>query len=549
MGSIIGIDLGTSTSEAAIYKDGEIIVIPNHLGEYITPSCVHIQEDGVAVVGREAKELLLLEPDNTFYEVKRLFGGGRTLSARGKDYSPEEIQSRIISYLIRCASCFLGYSVKEAVITVPAFFSDTQRKQTVRAGELAGITVSRIINEPTAAALDYGLDNLTECKQLLVYDFGGGTLDVTVLELFEGVLDVKSTCGNNKLGGKDFDEAVAALLTGGHRPDIRSATRIKAEAEACKIALSETHGRHVALPFLQTKRGRPFSIDQTVTRETFETLIGGLVRSTRAQVETALADARLDIRDIDEVLMVGGSTRIPFVAAFLSELFVKPPRALVNPDLAVVRGAAAQAAIISGDLTGELAITDICPFTLGTSCFDIALARHVYHPLIKRNTVIPAKTTDTFHTLVDYQTKAQFKVYEGEYSNPDNNHLLGDMMLESIPPAPAGDEPIECTFAYDINGILQVSAKVISTQKEISISISTAGNEEQQKVDIDNWQSKPSAKRFRPAIRKAEKLMKGGSIFRSELAVLVTQLKEAIALDKDCEELYDELLELLEASA
>jgi molecular chaperone DnaK len=547
MCKIIGIDLGTSTSEAAVYQDGEVILIPNHLGEYITPSCVHIRKDGTAIVGREAKELLLLEPECTFYEVKRLFGGAQTLRAHGRNYAPEEIQSHIIAYLVRCASDFLGYGVTNAVITVPAYFSDIQRKQTVQAGELAGVTVSRIINEPTAAALDYGLSNLSECKQLLVYDLGGGTLDVTVLELFEGVLDVKSTCGNNKLGGKDFDEAIAEHLTGGKKPDIRSVIRIKTEAEACKIALSEADAYHIALPFLQTNKGKPFSVDQTVTRETLEELIGNSVRSTQAQINTALLDARLSPSDIDEVLLVGGSTRIPLVAEFLSSLFLKPPRALVNPDLAVARGAAAQAAIIAGDLSGKLAITDICPFTLGTSCYDIVLDRLVFHPLIKRNSVIPITKTDTFRTIADGQTKVKFRVYQGEYSNPDNNQSLGEMLLEGVPPAPAGDEPIECTFAYDVNGILQVSAKVVSTQREISVKISTTGIEEITKIDLDGWQSKPGAKQYRPAIKKAEKLAKSGSLFKDELTVLVTQLKEAIVLDNDCEELYAELMELLEA--
>jgi molecular chaperone DnaK len=546
MNKIIGIDLGTSTSEAAVYKDGEIVVIPNHIGELITPSCVHIKASGEVVVGKEAKELLLLEPECTFYEVKRLFGSGYTLSAHGKTYTPEEIQSYIIAYLVRCAADFLGHEVTEAVITVPAYFSDTQRKQTVRAGELAGVTVSRIINEPTAAALGYGFANLSDCKQLMVYDFGGGTLDVTILELFEGVIDVKSTCGNNKLGGKDFDEAISINLTESKKPDIRSAIRIKAEAEACKIALSEVDEYNVALPFLQTKKGQPFAINQTVTRDDFENIIKDFVSSTRTQIDTALEDAHFCYADVDEVLLVGGSTKIPLVSSFLSDIFQREPKIFVDPDLAVVRGAAAQAAIIMGDLSGELAITDICPFTLGTSTYDIVLDRHIFVPLIKKNTVIPTTKTDRFYTVADFQTKVEFRVYEGEYSNPDNNQLLGDLMLEDIPPALAGDEPIACTFTYDINGILHVSAKIISTNKEVGVTISTTGVEETLKVDIDAWQYKSAAKKYRPAIRKAEKLASGASIYKNELKALVTQLKEAIVLDKDCGEIYGELLIILE---
>ena len=547
MSKMIGIDLGTSTSEAAVFMEGKIVVIPNHLGEIITPSCVHISKEGKITVGREARELLLLEPECTFYEVKRLFGANLSLLAHGESYSPEEIQAHIISYLVRSAEEYLGEKVTSAVITVPAYFSDTQRKQTVRAGELAGITVARIINEPTAAALDYGLANLAECKQLVVYDFGGGTLDVTVLELFEGVLDVRSTCGNNKLGGKDFDEALAAFLTADKKPDILSLTRIKAEAEACKIALSAAEEYQVALPFLQNKKGVSFSLDQTITKGKLQELIGDLVRSTQSQIDTALVDAQLSAEDIDEVLLVGGSTKIPLVGEFLCGLFNKSPQRLVDPDLAVVRGAAAQAAIIGGELAGELAITDICPFTLGTSCYDTVLARAVFHPLITKNTVIPVTKTNTFLTVQDFQTKAKFKVYEGEYSNPDNNQLLGDMLLEGIPPARAGDEPIACTFAYDVNGILQVSAKVVSTEKEVGVKISTTGVTELERVDIEGWQDRPAAKKYRPAIKKAEKLTRGESIFADELTVLVTQLKEAIVLGKDCGEIYRDLLEILEA--
>ena len=545
MSKIVGIDLGTSTSEVAVYKDGEIVVIPNHLGDLITPSCVHIKENGEIIVGKEAKELLLLEPECTFNEVKRLFGSEATLNAHGKTYAPEEIQSYIIAYLIRCASDYLGYEVVEAVITVPAYFSDIQRKQTVRAGELSGIKVSRIINEPTAAALDYGLANLSDCKQLMVYDFGGGTLDVTILELFEGVIDVKSTCGNNKLGGKDFDEAISASLTEGKKPDISSAIRIKAESEACKIALSEAYEYDVALPFLQTKKEQPFAINKTITRGDFESIISGLVHSTRTQIDTALEDARFCYADIDEVLLVGGSTKIPLVNEFLADLFLRTPKNFVDPDLAVVRGAAAQAAIISGDLSGELAITDICPFTLGTASYDIILDRLIFVPLIKRNTVIPASKTDRFYTVSDFQTRVKFRVYEGEYLNPDNNQLLGDLILDDIPPALAGDEPIACTFTYDINGILHVSAKILSTSKEVGVTISTTGVEETIKVDIDSWQSRPKAKKYRPAIKKAEKLASGASLYKSELKALVTQLKEAIVLDKDCGEIYDELLLIL----
>jgi molecular chaperone DnaK len=360
------------------------------------------------------------------------------------------------------------------------------------------------------------------------------------------VIDVKSTCGNNKLGGKDFDEALSLRLMEGKKPDMRSMIRIKGEAEACKIVLSETEKYDVALPFLQTKKGQTFSINQVVAREDFEAIIGDLIRSTRTQIDTALEDAHFCYNDINEVLLVGGSTKIPLVNDFLSSVFQKSPKTLVDPDLAVVRGAAAQGAIITGKLSGELAITDICPFTLGTATYDIVLNRQIFFPLIKKNTVIPATKTDTFLTVADFQTKVNIQVYEGEYSNPENNQLLGNMMLEGIPPALAGDEPIACTFTYDINGILHVSAKVVSTKKAVSVTISTTGVAKTEKVDIEDWNTKPKAKKYRPVIKKAEKLALGASIYKSELQALVTQLKEAIVLDKDCADIYDELLQILE---
>ncbi len=367
------------------------------------------------------------------------------------------------------------------------------------------------------------------------------------MELFEGVLDVKSTCGNNKLGGKDFDQCLTEHLTADHKPDLRSAVRIKDVSEACKIALSKEDWYHAALPFLQNKKGQAFSIDAVVSREDLERLIEELVHSTQTQVETALEEARLSREDIDDVFLVGGSTKIPLVTSFLTEFFDgRPPKNLVDPELAVVRGAAVQAAIIAGDLTGELAITDICPFTLGTAVYDVVLDRKVYCPVIQKNTVIPVKKAEAFRTVADFQTRVNVTVYQGEYTNPEHNQLLGEFTLKGIPSAPAGNEPIECVFAYDINGILQVSAKVVSTGKEANVTISTTGVVAMNTADTSKWLEATGAKKYRPAIKKAEKLASSGSVFADELQILTAQIKEALILGKDCEELYSDLLDLLE---
>ncbi|MDR3146629.1 MAG: Hsp70 family protein, partial [Treponema sp.] len=307
MSRIVGIDLGTSTSEIGCIVDGAARLIPNTQGKLITPSVVHIGQDGKILVGEEAAEYLFTRPDCTFMEVKRLTGSGEKLKAHGKEYAPEEIQAMLLRYLVRCAETHLKEKIDRAVITVPAYFTDVQRRATTKAGELAGLRVERIINEPTAAALDYGLSNLKECKNVLVYDLGGGTLDVTVLELFEGVIDVKASCGNNHLGGKDFDEIIMTRLAD-PAGDERALMRLKKAAEDCKIALSAQEEFRVSLPFLLTdKDGKPVSVEKTVGRNAFEEWIAEKVQSTREPMMSALSDAKLSREDLQVVLLVGGS--------------------------------------------------------------------------------------------------------------------------------------------------------------------------------------------------------------------------------------------------
>jgi molecular chaperone DnaK len=552
MSRIVGIDLGTSTSEIGCIVDGTARLIPNSLGKLITPSVVHIGENGEILVGEEAAEYLFTRPECTFMEVKRLTGGGEKLKAHGKEYAPEEIQAMLLRYLIRCAEDSLGEKIDRAVITVPAYFTDVQRRATARAGELADLRVERIINEPTAAALDYGLSNLKECKNALVYDLGGGTLDVTVLELFEGVIDVKASCGNNHLGGKDFDEIIMARLAD-PEGDERALMRLKKAAEDCKIALSVQDEYKVSLPFLLTgKDGKPVSVEKTVSRAEFETWIGEKVNSTREPMESALADAKLSREDLQVILLVGGSTRIPCVKRLVEETLGAVPHSLVDPDLTVARGAAIQAGLIEGSINGEdLVLTDVCPYTLGTAPLRDSLfgSRRIFDPLIPRNTTIPTEKTKLYMPAEDYQTQVVIDVFQGESSDPDNNERLGELRLRGIPPARQGKEQIEVSFGYDMNGILQVKASVVSTGKQVSAEISTTGVKAGPHLDLSKWEQAEGARSFRPLLRKTEKLIAAGLDFGDDLSILMRQIKEALLLKNrnQAEDLREDLIALVEA--
>jgi molecular chaperone DnaK len=483
-------------------------------------------------------------------EVKRLTGSGEVLRAWGKEYSPEEVQSMLLKYLVGCAETHLGEKIDRAVITVPAYFTDAQRRATAKAGELAGLHVERIINEPTAAALDYGLSNLKECKNVLVYDLGGGTLDVTVLELFEGVLDVKASRGNNHLGGKDFDEIIMARLADA-AGDERALMRLKKAAEECKIALSVRDEYTVSLPFLLTaKDGRPVSVEKTVTREEFEAWVREKVESTREPMTTALSDAGLSPADLNVILLVGGSTRIPCVQKLVEESLSAVPKSLVNPDLTVARGAAIQAGLLEGSVTGAV-LTDVCPYTLGIAVMHDGIfeERLIFDPIIPRNTTIPVDKSKIYRTYTDYQTSARLEVYQGDSSNPEDNERLGEVLLTEIPPARRGKEPIEVIFTYDINGILQVNASVVSTGKKVSVQINTTGVKPKPALDLSKWERAEGARQYRPAVRKAEKQIAAGNDETGEIEILVRQIKEALLLEKgeQAGRLREELLEILEA--
>jgi molecular chaperone DnaK len=551
MSRIVGIDLGTSTSEIACIVEGAPKLLPNAQGKLITPSVVHIGQDGSVLAGEEAAEYLFTRPDCTFMEVKRLTGSGEKLKAHGKEYAPEEIQAMLLSYLVRCAESSLKEKIDRAVITVPAYFTDIQRRATAKAGELAGLQVERIINEPTAAALDYGLSNLKECKNVLVYDLGGGTLDVTVLELFEGVIDVKASSGNNHLGGKDFDEILMSRLAdpGG---DERALMRLKKAAEDCKIALSSQDEFRVSLPFLLAGQdGKPVSVEKTVRRQDFEEWISEKVNYTREPMQSALGDAKLGPQDLQIVLLVGGSTRIPCVKKLVEETLGMVPRSLVDPDLTVARGAAIQAGLIEGSVNSEdLVLTDVCPYTLGTAPLRDGLfgKRRVFDPLIPRNTTIPTEKTAIYGTAEDYQTIVVIDVYQGESSDPENNERLGELRLTGIPPARAEKEQIEVSFGYDMNGILQVKASVVSTGRQVSAEISTTGVKARPLLDLSKWEEAEGARQFRPLIRKAEKFIASGRDMGNDISLLAGRIKEALLLKntEQAEELRDELLAMLE---
>ena len=563
LGRIVGIDLGTSTSEVAIIVDGKPFVIPNHLGEVITPSVVGISEEGEVVIGKEARDQLLLKPNDTVIEVKRLMGSNQTVSMGGKEYSPQKISSYILRYLIDCASKYLGEEVERAVITVPAYFSDDQRRSVVEAGKLAGITVERIINEPTAASLDYGIEHMEECNNILVYDLGGGTLDVTILEMFEGVLEVKASSGNNKLGGKDFDQKIIDYLLENFKnknntdisKDIRAMMRLKDAAETCKIALSSSDEYEVALPFLANVNNTPVALEEKITKEVFESLINELIDSTQKQIEVALSDSGLKSENIDMILLVGGSTRIPYVKKFIEKTLGQIPQSLVDPDLAVVRGAAVQAAILNYELSSEkdIMITDVCPYTLGLAVLDFIGGMPVhdaYDVIIPRNVTIPVRKEKIYGTVVDNQTSVEIKAYQGEYKRASQNNFLGKFKLDGIPPAPAFEQKINVAFSYDVNGILSIEGKIVSTGEKANLTVETTGVSMEDEVNLGDWVNSPLAKKYRAVIKKAERLLKteDDDFEMFELENLLVSIKKSIIKNDDTEiidDLKDEISDLL----
>lgn len=562
MSRIVGIDLGTSTSEIAILEEGKAFVIPNHIGEIITPSAVLIEENGDILVGIDAMEQIILKPESTVIEVKRMMGSEDKVLLSGKEYTPVEVSSFILKYLKECAEEYLNEEVKRAVITVPAYFTNEQRRATVEAGRLAGFNVERIVNEPTAAALSYGIDHMEDNSYVLVYDLGGGTLDVTVLEMFEGILEVKASSGNNKLGGKDFDERIKNELIDHIKTkynidlngDLRAMARIKKEAEKCKIALSKENSYEIILPFISEKDGVPININYELTRDKFQTLIVDLVESTKIPLDKALKDAKLNPEDIEVVLLVGGSTRIPLVKSFLTDIFNKEPESLVDPDLAVVMGAAILSGILNRDFSSktDILITDVCPYTLGIDTLEFVNGipvTDVYSAIINRNTTIPVAIEKVYYTASDNQHTVDINVYQGDNRMSSKNNFLGTFKLSGIPKSPAGDERVKVKFIYDVNGILQVEATILSTNKSAGISIETTGVAMEKEVDISQWEQASQAKLYKRLIHKAERKLKyEDSPYFKELKMLVEDFKRGLIKEypeEELKEFEEDLNELL----
>jgi molecular chaperone DnaK len=484
MDRVIGIDLGTTNSLCAHFEGGRPHLIGNRAGARSTPSIVGLDKGERLHVGASAKNQLVVHPERTVAEVKRLMGSAERVKLGDRSYSPTEISAVILRSLKEDAERFFGGAVGEAVITVPAYFTDAQRQATKDAGELAGLAVERIINEPTAAALAYGLDNLDKEQHVVVYDLGGGTFDVSVLEMFNGVLDVKASAGNNRLGGGDFDRALAAHLVAAferaHGVDLRgdpaAMARVRAAAEQAKIELSTAKAAQVMLPFLAMKAGAPISFEIEVTRAELEALVGAQVRSTLVPLEAALADARIDRRAVAEVVLVGGASRMPLVEALVAEFFGKEPRRGVDPDEAVALGAAVQAGLKTGAIStqGGIMITDVSPFTLGVEVMASAGSQKLggmFSAIIPRNSTVPVSKTEVYATTTDGQRKVDIKVFQGESRLVRNNVYLDQYSVDGVPPGPAGTEKVAVTFTYDINGILEVKTKIVSTGKEATMTV------------------------------------------------------------------------------
>ncbi len=486
MSKIIGIDLGTTNSCVAVMEGGEAVVIPNAEGNRTTPSVVAFSKDGERMVGQVAKRQAITNPDRTVISIKREMGTDYKVDIDGKKYTPQEISAMILQKLKSDAEAYLGQSVTEAVITVPAYFTDAQRQATKDAGKIAGLDVKRIINEPTAAALAYGVDKET-AQKIMVYDLGGGTFDVSILEIDDGVIEVLATAGNNRLGGDDFDKCIMDYLAAQFKQDTGidltgdkvAMQRLKEAAEKAKIELSGVTTSNINLPYITADATGPKHLDVTLTRAKFNELTNHLVQATMGPVRQAISDAKLQPSDISKVLLVGGSSRIPAVQEAVKGITGKDGFKGINPDECVAMGAALQGGVLQGDVKGLL-LLDVTPLSLG-----IETMGGVFTKLIERNTTIPVKKSQIFSTAADNQTSVEVHVLQGEREMAAYNKTLGRFHLDGIAPARRGVPQIEVTFDIDANGIVNVSAKDLGTGKEQNITITSSSNLSKEDIDKD----------------------------------------------------------------
>ena len=485
MSKVIGIDLGTTNSCVAVLENGEPQIIANNEGMRTTPSVVAFTKDGERIVGEPAKRQAVTNADNTVISIKTHMGTDYKVNIEGKEYTPQEISAMILQKIKSDVESYLGETVSEAVITVPAYFTDAQRQATKDAGRIAGLEVKRIINEPTAAALAYGMDKLDQDKKILVFDLGGGTFDVSILEIGDGTFEVLATAGNNRLGGDDFDKVIIDYLAEEFkkaegvdlRQDNMALQRLKEAAEKAKKELSSTMTTNINLPFITATASGPKHMNIDLSRAKFDELTHHLVEKTMEPTKRALSDAGLSVSEIDDVLLVGGSTRIPAVQDAVKKFIGKEPHKGINPDECVAAGAAIQAGVLTGEVN-DLLLLDVTPLSLG-----IETMGNVMTKIIERNTTIPTKKSQVFSTAADNQTAVDIHVLQGERSMSYDNTTLGRFQLSEIPPAPRGIPQIEVTFDIDANGIVHVTAKDLGTGKEQKVTITSGTNLSEDEIE------------------------------------------------------------------